>query len=77
MGSDVGQVDIDNVICCGPCGCCGLDGYADGGSDGPGLTDTGTDTGVDTGTDTGVDTGTDTGVDTGTDTGVDTGTTPG
>ena len=77
MGSDVGQVDIDNVsVVSGHVGVADLTGTptAD-------PTDQVTDTGVDTG-DTGVDTGywiqvwiqgTDTGVDTGTDTGVDTG----
>ena len=74
MGSDVGQVDIDNVsVVAGHVGVADLTGTPTVDPTDQ-VTDTGTDTGVDTGTDTGVDTGTDTGVDTGTDTGVDTGT---
>ena len=74
MGSDVGQVDIDNVsVVAGHVGAEDLTGTPTADPTDQ-VTDTGTDTGVDTGygvPDTGVDTGTDTGVDwyTGTDTG--------
>ena len=66
MGSDVGQVDIDNVsVVAGHVGAEDLTGTPTADPTDQ-VTDTGTDTGVDT-TDTGVDA--DTGVDTGTDTG--------
>ena len=64
MGSDVGQVDIDNVsVVSGHVGAADLTGTPTADPTDQ-VTDTGTDTGVDTGrsgTDTGVDTGTDTG----------------
>ena len=60
MGSDVGQVDIDNVsVVAGHVGAEDLTGTPTADPTDQ-VTDTGTDTGVDTGTDTGVDTGTDT-----------------